>query len=67
MGEYEELLKDHGFMRIHKSYIVNLFKVERFIKGRGGELELSDGIVLPLSRERKQDFLDHFEARFGII
>ncbi len=67
MGEYEELLAEFGFMRIHKSYIVNLFKVERYVKGRGGEVELCDGTAIPIARERKQVFLEHFEARFGLI
>jgi two-component system, LytTR family, response regulator len=65
--EYEELLAEYGFMRIHKSYIINLTKVARYVKGRGGEIELMDGSIMPVSRERKQEFLDHFEARFGSI
>jgi two-component system LytT family response regulator len=67
IGEYGDLLADFGFMRIHKSFIINLTKVARYVKGRGGEIELIDGTVLPVSRDRKQDFLEHFEARFGSI
>ena len=65
LGEYDILLKDFGFMRIHKSFTVNLAKVARYVKGRGGEIEMLDGTILPVSRERKQDFIDHFEAQFG--
>ncbi len=65
LGEYDLLLKEFGFMRIHKSYTVNLAKVARYIKGRGGEIEMTDGTILPVSRDRKQDFLDHFETRYG--
>lgn len=65
--DYEELLAEYGFMRVHKSFIINLTKVARYVKGRGGEIELIDGTIVPVSRERKQEFLEHFEARFGNI
>jgi two-component system, LytTR family, response regulator len=67
LGEYETLLAEFGFMRIHKSFIVNLAKVSRYIKGRGGEVTMVDRSILPVARERKQDFLDYFEARFGTL
>lgn len=65
IGEYEELLTEFGFMRIHKSYVVNLSRIKRYFKGRGGEVELAEDLVLPVSRERKQELLEYFEARFG--
>ncbi|MDT7827098.1 LytTR family DNA-binding domain-containing protein [Pricia sp. S334] len=44
-----ETLPDENFMRIHKSYIVNLEKVENF---SGSKVEIS-GQQLPLSRHKK--------------
>lgn len=67
IGEYEELLQEYGFMRIHKSFIVNLARVVRYIKGRGGEVEMADKMLLPVARERKQALLEYFEKRFGTI
>ncbi len=59
MGEYEDLLNDFGFFRIHQSTIVNL----RYVKGYNKadeEVEMTDGKFLKLSRYRKTDFFDRF-------
>jgi two-component system, LytTR family, response regulator len=61
LKEYEELLADSGFFRIHQSHLVNLAFVKRYIRGKGGEVEMSDKSVLPLSRTRKDEFLKHFQ------
>lgn len=60
LGEYEELLFDHGFYRIHQSTIVNLRHVVKYHKGTGGKVEMSDGETFNVSRYRKAGFLDHF-------
>ena len=56
MHEYEELLEDAGFARIHKSVLVNLLYVKEYIRGEGGAVLLSDGKELEVSR-RKRDLL----------
>ena len=49
MNEYEERLKDVGFIRIHKSFLVNF----RFIESVGkNNVTLTDGTALLLSRNR---------------
>lgn len=55
IGYYEELLSLNGFFRIHNSYIVNLAQVKRYIKGKGGYVELMDGSKLEVSARRKDD------------
>lgn len=55
--EYEELLSDAGFVRIHKSYLINLFHVKEYIRGEGGRVILSDGMELEVSRRKKDIFL----------
>ena len=54
--EYEELLSDAGFVRIHKTFLVNLLHVKEYIKGEGGSVVLSNGENVEVSR-RKKDFL----------
>ena len=54
--EYEELLGDSGFVRIHKSFLVNLLHVKEYLRGEGGSVILSDGKILEVSR-RKKDLL----------
>lgn len=52
LREYEERLKNNGFIRIHKSYLVN-FKYIRSVKKK--VVRLSCGKELPLSRDRAGD------------
>lgn len=54
--EYEELLEDCNFVRIHKSFMVNLGHVTEYIRGEGGTVILSNGNELEVSR-RKKDLL----------
>jgi two-component system, LytTR family, response regulator len=58
---YEELLENSGFMRIHKSHMINLHHVVKYQKGKGGEVVMSNGQVLPLSPQKKEAFLMQFE------
>jgi two-component system, LytTR family, response regulator len=60
MKDYEDLLTSHGFCRIHQSHLINLAYVKRYIRGKGGEVEMSDKSILPVSRAKKDEFLQHF-------
>jgi two-component system, LytTR family, response regulator len=55
--EYEELLHDNGFVRIHKSYLVNLLHVKEYLKGEGGSVILSNGKEVEVARRKKDIFL----------
>lgn len=54
MKEYEEILLDNGFFRIHKSHIINIKKLRYFEKAEGGYLVMEDGDKVPVS-SRKRD------------
>jgi two-component system LytT family response regulator len=60
LGEYEELLGDHGFFRIHQSHIVNLRHVDAYLKTDGGQVQMSDHALLTISRNRKASFMRRF-------
>jgi two-component system LytT family response regulator len=55
--EYEELLADAGFVRIHKSCIVNLLHVKEYLKGDGGTVKLSNGHEVEVARRKKDIFI----------
>jgi len=57
MHEYEELLSDAGFIRIHKSCLVNLLHVKEYIRGEGGSVKLTSGKELEVARRKKDIFL----------
>jgi two-component system LytT family response regulator len=54
LKEIEELLEDYPFIRVHHSHIVNINEVEKYIKGEGGYLMMSDGSTINVSRSRKE-------------
>ncbi|MBK8491869.1 MAG: response regulator transcription factor [Saprospirales bacterium] len=60
LKELETMLADFSFCRIHHSFLVNLGHVSRYIRGDGGEVEMSNGSVLPVSRNRKEHFLSRW-------
>jgi two-component system, LytTR family, response regulator len=54
LKEIEEMLEDYPFLRVHHSYLVNLNEIEKYIKGDGGYLLMSDGSNIDVSRSRKE-------------
>jgi two-component system, LytTR family, response regulator len=59
--EYEEVLPTTIFCRIHNSHIINLNRVKKYHKGRGGYVVMDDGTRLEVASRRRDDFL----AKFG--
>ncbi len=58
LGDYENLLENLQFFRIHHSTIINLSKIKEYLKGEGGSVILSDGTELDVSKRKKKEFLD---------
>jgi two-component system LytT family response regulator len=61
IGVYEELLPEPLFCRIHRQYIVNVNKVTKYVKGRGGHVVMSDGKEIDVSARKKDDFLNAYK------
>lgn len=51
--EYEDMLKDYGFIRCHQSHLINKRFVRSWVKEDGGYLLLEDGAQIPVSRNKK--------------
>ena len=61
--QYEEMLPESLFFRIHNSHIINLNYIKKYNKGRGGCVIMSDGSQLEVATRRKDDFLALFEGK----
>lgn len=57
LKEFEDLLPADVFLRIHHSYIVNKNCVEKYIRGDGGHVILTNGVSLDVSKRKKAEFL----------
>lgn len=56
IGEYEILLQDQSFLRVHNSHLINIRYVSRYTKQDGGWIILNDHSEIPVSRRRKEIF-----------
>lgn len=54
--EYETLLEDCGFVRVHKTFLINMEHVKEYQRGEGGYVFMSNGAQVEVSR-RKKDLL----------
>ena len=57
LKEYEDLLSDFNFFRVHNSCLVNLAHVNKYVKGDGGYVVMSDGESVEVSRRKKNELL----------
>ena len=57
LKEFEDMLPSDVFIRIHNSHIINKNYVEKYIRGDGGQVVLSNNIVLDISKRKKAEFL----------
>jgi len=60
LKHYEELLSDFEFLRVHKSHLVNLQYIKRYIKGKGGQLIMTDNSEVEVSQNKKKQLLERF-------
>ena len=58
---FEDALTDSGFARVHKSYLVNVNEIVKYIKGKGGSVELSNGKQIMVSPAKKSELLSYFK------
>ena len=54
LKEYEDLLTEHGFERIHQSHLINLVYLKSYIKRDGGYVVMADNSHLPISQRKKE-------------
>jgi two-component system, LytTR family, response regulator len=57
LKEFEELLTEYNFFRIHNSDLVNMAYIKSYNKGKGGSVIMMDNTEIEVSTRRKDDFL----------
>ena len=57
LKEYEKLLSDHNFYRIHQSYLINMAEVGKLMRTDGGYLIMRNGDEIGLSPKKKEEFM----------
>lgn len=58
---YEELFSELNFYRVHKTHLVNLNCMVRYVRDEGGYIIMEDGKQIEVSRRRRSEFLDYLK------
>jgi len=53
------------FVRIHRSYTINLNHLKKYVKGKGGHVIMENNIAISVSAGKKHDFLHALKRYFG--
>jgi two-component system, LytTR family, response regulator len=57
LKDFEELLQDYRFYRVHHSHLINLNYISKYIRGDGGQITMRNGDIIDVSRRKKEVFL----------
>ncbi len=63
LKQYDEILTVQSFFRAHRSYLINMAHVKMYRRGEGGEIVMSNGHEIELSRTHKDEFLHLLNIR----
>lgn len=62
--EYEALLEDSSFVRVHKSFLVNLQHIQEYIRGEGGSIIMTNNHEVEVSRRKKEAFIKKMQEYY---
>ncbi len=65
LKEFETMLDENDFFRPHNSHLINLEHVKKYVLKDGGYIEMTDGTVVPISRRRKEFFIEKMQEYIG--
>ncbi len=57
LNNYEKILTDDNFSRVHNKHLVNLKYIKKYVKGKGGYLIMNDNNHVYVSAGKKKEFL----------
>ncbi len=63
LKQFEQLLGDYGFFRVHNSHLINLAFIKKYNKGKLGTVEMDDGSEIEVSIRRKDPFLKRLKQQ----
>jgi two-component system LytT family response regulator len=61
LKDFEDLLSDQGFYRVHQSHLINTKYIKEFVKTDGGYLLMNDGSNVPVSTRKRGEVMKMLE------
>ncbi|MHA4808977.1 LytR/AlgR family response regulator transcription factor [Flavitalea flava] len=62
--DFDSILSGNIFLRIHKSFLINLTHVKEYIRGEGGSVIMTNNMEIEVSRRKKEVFLEKVQGVF---
>ena len=62
LKDFEDLLNDQGFYRVHQSHLINTKYIKEFIKTDGGYIKMNDGSSIPVSTRKRPEVMKMLEG-----
>lgn len=63
LREYEDMLHEQDFYRIHNSYLINLNAIKKYVRGEGGYVVMNNDVSLDVSKRKKEGFLNRIGSK----
>lgn len=57
MKDFEDILLQNNFFRVHNTHLINMGQIKKYVKGEGGHIVMSDNSQIEVSRRKKEEFL----------
>jgi two-component system LytT family response regulator len=61
LKEYENILANYNFFRVHHSFIINLKEVKKYVRGEGGYVIMNNDASVDVSQRKKDAFLKRID------
>jgi two-component system, LytTR family, response regulator len=62
LKEFESMLGDLGFFRVHNSHLINLHHIRKYTRGTSSQLTLTDGTTIAVSVRRRESFMEKIRS-----
>lgn len=61
LKDIDEVLSGPDFYRVHSSYLININRIKKLVRGDGGYIIMDNDATVSISRSRRQEFMELFE------
>ncbi|QEC52682.1 LytTR family two component transcriptional regulator [Anseongella ginsenosidimutans] len=62
LKEYENMLTDHEFLRVHNRFLINLREVKSLVKSEGGYILMNNNSQISISPKKREAFIERMRS-----
>jgi len=61
LKDIDEVLSGPDFYRVHSSFLININRIKKLVRGDGGYIIMDNDAIVNISRTKRQEFMELFE------